>query len=233
MITRSSERRKKMKPGILSASIMCVDFFHMGDVLSQLEKEKIEYLHVDVMDGEFVQNYAFGTDFCKSLRKHCSIPLDIHLMVNQPEFKLNWFAPQPGEYVSVHSESTPNLSRALLQIRDAGAKPMIALNPATPVQALDYVLDDIDGVLIMTVNPGFAGQKMVSSALRKIAHVRSYLAERGRNDIVIEVDGNVSFENAVKMRAAGADIFVGGTSSIFSKGDTLSNNIQRIRNVII
>jgi len=218
-----------MKKGQLSPSLMCVDFFHLKDTLSALEKEGTEYLHVDIMDGEFVQNYTLGTDFCKALRKNCSIPLDIHLMINRPELKLGWFQPQPGEYVAVHAESTPHICRALQEIRRLGAKPMIALNPATPIETLEYVLDDIDGVLVMTVNPGFAGQKMVPSTLEKIARVRQLLDQHGRTDADIEVDGNVSFENAVKMRAAGANIFVGGTSSIFSKEDSLSNNIKKIR----
>ena len=222
-----------MKSGMLSPSMMCVDFLQMKDTLAALEKEKIEYLHIDIMDGEFVQNYTLGTDFCRQLRKNCSIPLDLHLMINRPEIKLQWFDLQPGEYVSVHAESTPHLARALSFIRDCGAKPMVAINPATPIQTLEYILDDIDGVLVMTVNPGFAGQKMVSSALEKITQVRAFLDARGRQDLDIEVDGNVSFENAVKMRTAGANIFVCGTSSIFSKADSLENNIKKIRNAIL
>lgn len=221
-----------MKTPQLSPSLMCVDFFKLPETLHILEESGIEYLHVDIMDGDFVPNFTLGTDFCDILRKHTAIPLDIHLMINRPDQKIAWFKPQPGEYLSVHAESTPHIARTLTEIKKYGAKPMLALNPGTPIQALDYVLDDIEGVLVMTVNPGFAGQKMVPATLDKITQVRTYLDAHGRRDVDIQVDGNVSFENAVKMRKAGANIFVGGTSSIFSKAASIPENIQRLRDAL-
>lgn len=218
-----------MMTGKLAPSMMCVDFAQLPQTLREFEQNGVEYLHMDVMDGEFVSNFTLGTDFCAAMRKMCSIPLDIHLMINRPDLKLSWFHVQPGEFVSVHWESTPHIQRTLAMIRDAGGKPMLALNPATPLDVLDYVVDDLDGVLLMTVNPGFAGQKLIPATLEKIRRTRTYLDERGRENVSIEVDGNVSFVNAEKMRQAGADIFVGGTSSVFGKGDTLSGNIQRLR----
>lgn len=181
------------------------------------------------MDGSFVSNLMMGTDAIKQLRRASSIPLDIHLMIDEPERKLDWFDIQPGEYVSVHAESTRHLQRVLARIRELGAHPMVALNPATPISVMEEVIPDIDGVTVMTVNPGFAGQKLVPQTLQKITRVRRLLDAANRQDAVIEVDGNVSFENAVKMRRVGADIFVCGSSSVFNPKGTLEENIARIR----
>ncbi len=216
----------------ISPSMMCVDFMNIKETLAIMEAEKIEYLHIDIMDGSFVQNYTLGTDFCKMLKSACNIPLDLHLMIEKPELKLDWFPIGKGDYVSVHAESTCHLQRVLGMIREKGAKPMVALNPATPVSALDYVLDDIDGVLVMTVNPGFSGQKLIPQTIQKIRDVRSYLNEKGYPDTEIEVDGNVSFENALRMKDAGANIFVAGTSGIFRPDLPLASGIAKLRNVL-
>ena len=221
-----------MKTSQLAPSMMCVDFAEMTDVLRCFEAQGIEYLHVDIMDGEFVSNFTLGTDFCKYLRSHTSIPLDLHLMINRPDNKLSWFGIREGEFVSVHWESTPHIQRTLAMIRDLGGRPMLALNPATPIEVLDYVLDDIDGVLLMTVNPGFAGQPLVPATLEKIRDIRSFVEENGYPDLEIEVDGNVSFENAAKMSRAGAHIFVAGTSSIYAKTGSVRENAEKLRSVI-
>lgn len=218
---------------IMSPSMMCINAWLDGrQVIETLEKNRIELMHVDVMDGHFVNNLMLGTDAIKHLRKSSRIPLDIHLMVEEPETKLAAFAIHPGEYVSVHAESTRHLQRVLAQIREYGAHPVVALNPATPLCVLEDVLPDLDGVLIMTVNPGFAGQKLVPQTLEKITRVRRMLDEANRQDAVIEVDGNVSFDNAVRMRRAGADIFVCGTSSIFHKDAPMEENIRRFRDAV-
>lgn len=215
---------------MLAPSVMCISEWQGADeVLRQMEEGKIELLHADVMDGAFVPNLMLGTESIKHLRKMSSIPLDIHMMVERPEEKLPWFDIQPGEYVSVHVESTPHLQRVLTSIRERGAHPMAAINPATPLYALEDVLPDVDGVLLMTVNPGFAGQKLVPQTLNKISRLREMLDKAGKGDTPIEVDGNVSFANALKMRRAGADIFVCGTSSIFGKEGTIAENIARLR----
>lgn len=216
----------------ISPSMMCADILTLADTLKTFEKNNIEYLHIDIMDGHFVPNFTLGTDYCKALKKITKIPLDIHLMINEPESKLDWFEFGEGDIVSVHAESTAHLQKALAAIRKRGAKAYVALNPATPISALDYILDDIDGVLVMAVNPGFAGQKMIPSALGKIAEIKKLFSEKGLSNKEIEVDGNVSFENAVKMREAGADIFVAGTSSIFSKNFSLDEGISEFRKVI-
>ena len=218
---------------MLAPSVMCVsEWKDSENVLRALEDGGVDVLHVDVMDGEFVANLMLGTESIRHLRKASSIPLDIHLMIQRPEDKLDWFDIQPGEYVSVHAESTRHLQRALAKIRSYGAHPIVALNPATPLYMVEDVLEDVDGVLLMTVNPGFAGQKLVPQTLDKISRLRTMLDEAGRGHVLIEVDGNVSFVNGEKMRRAGADMFVCGSSSIFSKEGTVEENIARFRNCV-
>ena len=154
-------------------------------------------------------------------------------MIERPENKIAWFDIQPDEFVSVHVESTRHLQKVLAKIRGYGAHPMAALNPATPLYMLEEIMPDIDGVLLMTVNPGFAGQSLVPQMLEKISRLRKMLDSKGFQNVHIEVDGNVSFENGRKMRDAGANIFVGGTSSIFSKNDAIETNIKRFRQCVI
>ena len=216
----------------ISPSLMCADLLNLGAELKLLEKAGIEYLHIDIMDGVYVPNYTLGTDFVKRVKAATSIPLDIHMMVENPGSKLDWFEFGEGDYVCLHIESEPHIQRSLAAIKSRGAKPMVALNPGTPITAIEELLDVIDGVLIMTVNPGFAGQKLVPSTLSKITRMREYLDGHGYTDIEIEVDGNVSFENAKLMTEAGADIFVAGTSSIYAKGGDMFANAQKLRDII-
>ncbi|MBQ9760957.1 MAG: ribulose-phosphate 3-epimerase [Clostridia bacterium] len=211
-------------------SLMCMDFTKFSEQLSTFERHGIEYLHLDVMDGSFVPNFTLGTDFIKQVRKVTDIPLDIHLMINDPENKLDWFEFGEGDIVSIHVESTKHLQRALQKIKARGAKPYVAINPATPLVMIEDVLEDIDGILVMTVNPGFAGQKLVPQTLKKIARARALLDANGKADAEIEVDGNVSFINAKLMSEAGANIFVAGTSSVFV--GNMDENIDKLRDVI-
>ncbi len=216
----------------ISPSVMCADFFALKDCIQQFEDNNIEYIHVDIMDGSFVPNFTLGTDFVKKLKANTSIPLDIHLMIDDPEQKLEWFAFGPNDYVSVHYESTPHLHKAIAAIKARGAKAMVAINPATPISVLEDILDEIDAVLVMTVNPGFAGQKLVEPTLKKIRKLRDFLDANGYEHIEIEADGNVSFENAKRMSEAGANIFVAGTSSIFNPNFSLSEGIEKLHKVI-
>ena len=207
--------------------MMCCDFVNMGAQLRIFEKTNIELLHLDIMDGHFVPNFALGTNFCKQLGQATRIPLDFHFMVDNPEQVIDSFPIREGDWVSIHAESTYHLQRLLAGIRAKGARAMVALNPATPICMLEDVLDDLDGVLIMSVNPGFAGQKLVPHAVEKVSKLRAYLDAHGKTDVEIEVDGNISPENAIRMKNAGANIFVLGTSSIFI-GD-MEQNIGNFR----
>ncbi len=217
---------------MISPSLMCADFLYLGDELRVLETHGIEYLHVDVMDGSFVSNCTLGTDFVKKVRSAFGIPLDLHLMIEEPERKLSWFEFGEGDYVSVHYEACRHVQAALSAIRARGAKPMLALNPATPLSVLDELLPDLDGVLVMTVNPGFSGQRLIPQTLDKIRRLRTKLDGSGFGQVDIECDGNVSFENARKMSDAGANIFVAGTSSIYAKGRSFEENIRDLRSAI-
>ena len=216
----------------ISPSMMCADMTALAETIRVFEAQGIEMLHIDVMDGHFVPNFTLGTDYIRNLRKLTSIPLDIHLMVENPETLLDAFAFGEGDWVSVHVESTRHLQKVLAAIRQRGAKAMLALNPGTPLSVLEYLVDDIDGLLVMTVNPGFSGQKLVEATLQKIADAKAFLQARGREDVLIEVDGNVSFPNAVRMREAGADIFVAGTSSIFNPSAPLEELIKKLRDTL-
>ena len=216
----------------IAPSIMCVDFLELQKYIETFEKNDIDLLHLDIMDGCFVSNYTLGTDLVKTIKNNTKIPLDSHLMIEEPEKKLDWFEFGEGDYVSVHYEATRHLNRAITAIKERGAKVMVAINPSTPLCVLDDVLDDIDAVIVMTVNPGFAGQKLVQSTLKKIKKLRESLDEKGYTNIEIEVDGNVSFENAELMSKAGANIFVAGSSSVFMKGFEIEENIKRLQNVI-
>jgi ribulose-phosphate 3-epimerase len=205
--------------------MMCADLFRLDETIDIFEAGNIPYLHIDVMDGSFVPNLMLGTGTIRQIRENTHIPLDIHLMIEEPGEKIPWFDPRPGDYVSVHVESTRHLQRVLTKIRDLGAKPMAALNPASPLSALEDVLPDIDAALIMTVNPGYAGQKLVPQTLDKIRRLRAILDEGGFPHVEIEVDGNVSLENALLMRDAGANIFVAGSSLLFRPGN-LADHIK-------
>lgn len=215
----------------ISPSMMCADLLNLKETLSAMQAQQVEYLHMDIMDGHFVSNFMLGTNFLQDIRKATTIPLDVHMMVERPEDCLAWLQPQPGEIFSVHAESTCHLQRVLGQIREHGAQAVVAINPATPLSAVEEVLPDVSGVLVMTVNPGFAGQKMVPQTLDKIRRLRQLLDERGYEQLFIEVDGNVSLEHAQQMRAAGADTFVLGTSCVF-QGQDLEDNIRRFRTTV-
>lgn len=216
----------KIIPGV-SPSMMCADALNLGRDVQQLTEAGVQYFHYDIMDGDFVPNFMLGPDVIRAVRKVSSVPADIHLMVKNPERHLHLFDLRPGDVVSVHQESTIHLQRTLAAIRATGAQAAVALNPATPLCMIEDVLPDVDMVLIMTVNPGFAGQKLVPATLAKISRLRAMLDASGYPDVRIEVDGNVSFENAVKMRAAGADLFVAGTSAVFREGG-IPENMNRL-----
>ena len=217
----------------ISPSLMCADIFNLRQIIRDFEKNSIEYLHIDVMDGEFVPNFCLGTDYCRRMKAETDIPLDIHLMVKNPLNKLEAFGFGEGDIVSVHYESQAkdDILPCFKKIRARGARPFLAINPDKSVEVLSEYFDEIDGLLLMTVFPGFAGQKMVEGSLERITALRRMLDESGHGNLSIEVDGNVNYEKAPLMRKAGADIFVVGTSSILGPGD-LTENITKMRNLL-
>ncbi|MCD6518781.1 MAG: ribulose-phosphate 3-epimerase [Anaerolineae bacterium] len=212
----------------ICASLACADWLHLEQELRALEKAGVDYLHIDVMDGTFVPNFALSLDLMRLVHKATSLPLDVHLMIVQPERYLEAFAQAGAEIITVHQEASLHLQRTLSHIHSLGVKAGVALNPATPLHMLDYVLEDLDLLLIMTVNPGFAGQQLIPNMLKKIADARQLLTSHGL-DTDIQVDGNVSFANAPAMVRAGATSLVGGTSSIFSKETNILEGVQRLR----
>lgn len=218
---------------MLSASMMCSDLVNLEKTIKVFEDEGIEYLHIDVMDGEFVPNFGLGVDYIRGLRGLTSIPLDIHLMIRNPEYKLQWIGIQKIDIVSVHYESTYQVQRALDCLAPYKCKKFLAINPATPIYVLEEVLDYIDGINLLMVNPGFAGQKIVPSTIDKAKRLQIFLREKGRKDITIEVDGNITPENGRVLKSYGASIFVAGSSSVFrGKVADYRNNIKEMRKSI-
>lgn len=214
----------------IAPSMMCADLWRLAEQVRELEAAPVDLFHFDLMDAHFVPNMPLGLGLIEQLRAHSDLPFDAHLMVENNDFFVEKLAGIGVEQISVHAESALHLDRTLALIRGHGIKAGVALNPATPLSALEYVLEQLDFVVIMTVNPGFAGQKMVPAALRKIADCRAFLRKNELN-IPIQVDGNVSFENIPPMVAAGADILVGGTSSVFHKEGSIRQNVARTRQV--
>lgn len=199
----------------ISPSIICADFLNLSKQIKILENLKVDYIHFDVMDGHFVPNFSMGPDILSAIRKITRIPIDLHLMVENPEKYIDMFSPQKMDIVTIHQESTELLVDTINRIKNIGAKAGVAINPSTDVCKIRYILDKVDVVLIMGVNPGFIGQTLIPSTLKKISKLKEI---REQNNLLyqIEVDGNVSFQNARKMRLLGADIFVAGTSSLFN-----------------
>ena len=216
----------------VEASLACANFKNLEAEIARLIAGGIDFLHIDIMDGRFVPNFALDFGVMHVARELCSIPQGCHLMVLEPERYIEKTVECRAKYVSIHYEATYHVQRALQQIRDAGAKSGIVLNPATPLSNLDYILDDIDMITIMTVNPGFAGQRLIPAMLRKIRECSTLLESTGHQNVEIQVDGNVSFEHIPAMVSAGATMLVGGTSSIFRKGYSIGEAIAAVRQIV-
>ncbi len=203
--------------GKIAPSILSADFAKLGEEVKAVEKAGADYIHVDVMDGHFVPNITIGPLVVEGVKKETALPLDVHLMIENPDMYINDFAKAGADIITVHVEAVNHLHRSIQLIRDAGCKAGVSLNPATPLETIEYVLEDIDMVLIMSVNPGFGGQKFIRSTLPKIKKLREMINEKGLN-VDIEVDGGVNASTIADVSAAGANIFVAG-SAVFNKED--------------
>ena len=208
---------------ILSPSLLSVDFAHIADGIKELDRAEVPALHLDVMDGAFVPNISFGAPVIKCLRKETNMIFDVHLMVEEPVRYIDDFKKAGADWVTGHAECCKHLHRTITAIKEAGMKAGVALNPATPVSVIDYVLDEVDMVLVMSVNPGFGGQSFIPSSLRKIVEVRKLIDERNL-DVRIEVDGGVNLKNVGEVIKSGADVIVAG-SAVFN-GDIYENSTK-------
>lgn len=199
----------------LSPSILSADMGNLAEDIKTITEAGTQYIHVDVMDGMFVPNISFGFPILKAVRKMTDKVLDVHLMIADPDRYIDAFYEAGADIICVHAEACTHLHRTVQHIKQLGAKAAVALNPATPLSVLDYVLEDLDMVLVMSVNPGFGGQKFIPSSIRKIKELRSMLDERGLDHIELEVDGGVTLDNLREIKEAGANVFVAG-SAVFN-----------------
>ncbi|WP_297691429.1 ribulose-phosphate 3-epimerase [Phenylobacterium sp.] len=213
---------------IIAPSILAADFAKLGEEARAVEAAGADWLHVDVMDGHFVPNITIGPDVVKALRPHVKIPFDVHLMIAPADPYLEAFRNAGADILSVHPEAGPHLSRTLQRIRELGAKAGVVFNPATPPELIAHLMDQIDLVLVMSVNPGFGGQSFMSSQLKKIERLRAMIDATGR-DIVLEVDGGVTAETAPKCIAAGATALVAGTAVFRGGPSRYAANIAALR----
>jgi ribulose-phosphate 3-epimerase len=217
--------RQKLR---IAPSILSADFSRLGEEVRAIDAAGADYVHVDVMDGHFVPNITVGPLVVKALRPASKLPFDVHLMISPVDPYIHEFAEAGADILTVHPEAGPHLHRSLQLIKSLGKKAGVALNPATPVEVLDFVWDALDLVLVMSVNPGFGGQKFIESQLRKIAELRKRIDAGGRT-IDLEVDGGINAETAPRAADAGADVLVAGTASFAGGRDAYAENIRRLR----
>lgn len=217
-----SATKIKIAPSILSA-----DFARLGEQVVEAEKAGADYIHVDVMDGQFVPPITIGSVVVKSMRPRTKLPLDVHLMIDNPERQVQQFAEAGADIITVHAEVCPNLHSIVEQIKGLGVKAGVSINPATPVDIIDGILPQVDLVLVMSVNPGYAGQSFIEDAVAKIARVRSSIDEM-KLAAELEVDGGISAETAPKVVAAGAQVLVAG-SAIYNGRESVAEAMDRLR----
>jgi ribulose-phosphate 3-epimerase len=226
----------------ISPSLMCADFLHLQEQLTIFEEREIEYLHIDIMDGHYVPNFTLGPGFCKVLSEGCSIPLDVHLMIENVDKYIPVFAEAilagadrhpsvKNSVIAFQVEAEYHPLRQLHLIKSFGLRAGIAIDPATPLESIRHVLPDTDLLCVMTVNPGYSGQKLIPHSLDKMREIAEFCVKEGY-PVEIEVDGNVSWENIPRMIEAGAETLVAGTSSLFERGKDLRGNVEKMRNLI-
>lgn len=216
----------------ISVSVMCSDLMNLGQDIKALEENKIDMLHVDVMDAHFVPNLTFGPDMIKAFQKTSHLPVDVHLMMEDPELVIDKFTTREGDIISIHVEIDKDIRKIAEKVHAEGGLFGLAVNPETPVESVEPYLDILDTVTLMLVHPGYSGAKMVEGIMDKVARMRGFLDGKGHENILISVDGSVSKERARLMAGMGADIFVGGTAGIYRKEMTLSETVPEMRAAI-
>jgi ribulose-phosphate 3-epimerase len=217
-----------MTTPLICPSILASDFAKLGEEVRAITEAGADWVHIDVMDGHFVPNITIGPDVVKALRPHSNLPFDCHLMISPVDSYLEAFRNAGADYISLHPEAGPHLHRSLKYIRQLGAKAGVVLNPATPVEILDWIMDDIDLVLVMSVNPGFGGQSFIDSQLRKIEVIRKKLDAVG-HPAILQVDGGVNAGNAHKCVEAGATAMVAGTAVFKGGPSAYAANIKQLK----
>lgn len=219
----SPESRVKISPSILAADFAC-----LGKEVTAICEAGCDYVHVDVMDGHFVPNLTIGPGVVKAIKPHASKPLDVHLMISPVDAFIDLFAEAGADIITFHPEAGPHPHRTVQAIKAAGCKAGISLNPATPIAALEELIEDIDLILVMSVNPGFGGQKFIKTQLEKIRRIRDLITAAGR-EIELEVDGGVNSKNAEEIITAGADVLVAGTAVFQNGRQAYADNIKALR----
>ena len=217
-----------MAAPLISPSILSGDFAKLGDEVRAIEKAGADWIHIDVMDGHFVPNITIGPGVVRALRPHSTKPFDVHLMISPVDNFLDAFAEAGADIITVHPEAGPHLHRTIQRIKGLGKKAGVSLNPATPAKMLDYVLEEIDLVLVMSVNPGFGGQKFITSQLRKIEAIAKRIAKENL-DVQVEVDGGIDPETARQTVDAGATVLVAGTAAFKGGRANYAANIKALR----
>ena len=212
--------------GKIAPSILSADFTKLGEEIRAIEQAGADYVHIDVMDGHFVPNITIGGMVVKAVRRVTDLPLDVHLMISNPDQFAEDFVKAGADIITVHAEAVKHLHRSIQHIRTLGAKPSVSLNPATPLEMIEYVLEDLDMVLIMTVNPGFEAQAFIKEMIPKIEQLKAMIEERGLN-LDIEVDGGIGPETIDLVSSAGANIFVAGSAIFYS--DDYARTIRTMR----
>ena len=222
---------KSSKDLKISPSLMCINFLEIKQQLDIFIEEGIDYFHIDIMDGHYVSNFTLGIDFCRAISSYSKIPLDIHLMIDNPDNSVELFSSFKNSIISFHPEVSYHSLALIQKIKSYGLKAGIAVDPSLPVEQIIPLIPYLDQIIIMSVNPGYAGQKLIPETLDKIKKLRLLLKD-SRYNPDIEIDGNVSWENLPRMLEAGADVFVAGTSSIFEKNSDIRQNIKRFRGIL-